>query len=122
MVENPKKLQSDTPAKETPSELPLHYIKSNFHRVIHADGIYGGGTPTLGNIVMHLFSHRIPWPEKAFNDAFGREIVEKRISKPGIENEIEVSVIMDLNTARLMRQWLDSTIRNSEAQLANREK
>src|SRR6476646_1778476 len=83
-------------------EIPIYYVKSNYYRVIHMDGIYGGGAPTIGNIVMTVFSHRLPLPEKAVNDASGREIAEKRIVKFGIENELEVSLVMELNTAKLM--------------------
>ena len=98
-------------------EVPIYYVKSNFYRVIHTDGIYGGGAPTPGNIVMTVFGHRVPLPEKSANDVFGNEIPKKRIARYGIENELEVSLIMELNTARIMRQWLDNSIKNTEALL-----
>lgn len=115
MVEEPKikAQQSEFPA----GELPVYYIKSNYYRVIHVDGIYGGGTPTPGNIMMTVFNHKMPIPERAVNDAQGKEIREKRVVKYGIENEAEVSLVMDLNTARIVHQWLDSTIKNTEALL-----
>jgi hypothetical protein len=96
-------------------ELPVYYVKSNYHRVVHVDGVYGGCSPTLGNIVMTVFSHRVPLPDKAVNDAGGNEIREKRVVKYGIENELEASLVLELNTARIIRDWLDSTIKNAEA-------
>ena len=97
-----------------PGEMPVHYVKSNFYRVVHADGIFGGGTPTPGNIMMTVFSHRVPLPEATFNDGLGNEILSKRMTKYGIENEYEVSITMNLETARIMRQWLDNAISNTE--------
>lgn len=115
MVEDPKIIarQSEVPI----DELPVYYVKSNFYRVIHADGIYGGGSPTPGNIMMTVFSHRIPLPEQSANDSTGKEIVQKRVVRYGIENELEVSIVLALNTAKIMRQWLDAAINNAEASL-----
>lgn len=104
------------------SEIPVYYVKSNFYRVIHADGVYGGGTPTPGNIMMTIFSHRIAFPEKIVNDSFGNEIPGKRVVKSGFENELEVSVVMDLATAKVMYQWLDNVIKNTEAILRQPQK
>lgn len=103
-----------SPVENPTGEIPIFYVKSNFYRVVHTDGIYGGGAPTPGNIIMTVFSHRVPLPEKSANDAFGNEIPEKRIARYGIENELEVSLVMELNTAKIMRQWLDNSIKNTE--------
>ena len=95
-------------------ELPIYFVKGNYYRVIHADGVYGGGSPTFGNIIMTVYNHRIPIAEMSVNDAQGNEILGKRVVKYGIENELEVSIVMDLSTAKMMHQWLASTINNVE--------
>jgi hypothetical protein len=100
-------------------ELPVYYVKSNFYRVIHVDGVYGGGAPSVGNIMMTVFNHKIPLPERSVNDAQGREIREKRVTRYGLENEAEASLVMDLNTAKVLHQWLDNTIRATEALVQN---
>jgi hypothetical protein len=124
MVEEPKTTSARTEigSDEIPNgEFPIYIKKSNLHRVVHADGVYGGGTPTPGNIMMTIFSHRVPFPEKIINDGAGREVISKREVKYGIEQELEVSVVMALDTAKIMLQWLDNTIKNTEALvLANR--
>jgi hypothetical protein len=106
-----------TPIKtETaPQEFPHFYSKSNFHRVIHADGVYGGATPTPGDIVAHIFSHRMPIPSQSVNDANGNEILAKRDVKIGVEREIETSLVMNLAFAKSLRDWLDSRIKYVEA-------
>lgn len=104
------------PEKAT-GEIPVFYTKSNFYRVIHVDGLYGGPAPTLGNIVMTVFSSRVPFPDQSANDASGKEIVQRRVAKPGIEQEVEASLVLNLQTAKSMHLWLDSVIKNTEASL-----
>lgn len=111
-------IKTTPPQSEIPSgEIPVYYTKSNYYRVIHADGIYGGGTPTLGNIMMTVFSHRVPLPEKTANDACGKEIVAKRMARYGIEQEFEASLVMSLEMAKVMQQWLGNAIKNTEIAL-----
>lgn len=98
-------------------ELPIYYMKSNFFRVIHVDGMYGGGTPSAGvtgDIMMTVVSHRLPFPEMLVNDASGNEVVAKRKVKYGVENEFEAALVMNLGTAKMMVQWLQSNIKNVE--------
>jgi hypothetical protein len=97
-----------------PQQFPVFYSKSQFHRVIHADGVYGGATPTAGNIIVHIFSHRLPIPEHSANDAKGDEIIAQRAIKAGIEREVEVSCVMNLALAKSMRDWLDGRIKHVE--------
>jgi hypothetical protein len=117
MVEAPK-ISPQRPGitDEIPvGEFPIYITKSNFYRVIHVDGVYGGGTPTPSNILMTVFSHRMPFPKKIINDGKGNEVVEKREVKYGFEQEFEASLVMSLDTAKILRGWLDNTIKNTEA-------
>ena len=108
--------QSEIPKGEIPTgEFPVYITKSNFYRVVHVDGVYGGGTPTPGNIMMTVFSHRVSFPEKIINDGKGHEIVSKRDVKYGMEQEFEASLVMSLDTAKVMLSWLTTTIKNTEA-------
>ena len=96
-------------------ETIYHYTKSNYFRVVHVDGVYGGPAPTLGNMVMTIFSERVPFPDKSINDACGNEIVQKREAKHGYERELEVSLAMNLATTKIIQQWLDGAIKRTEA-------
>lgn len=95
-------------------EIPINYYKSNFHRVIHADGIYGGATPTPGDIIVHVYSHRLPIPERAMNGQDGNEIIVKRVIRPGIDREVEASFVMNLEMAKSMCKWLEARIKYVE--------
>jgi hypothetical protein len=100
--------------------VPVYITKSNFFRVIHVDGFFGGGSPTPGNIVMTVYNQRVALPDKAFLDAMGVEIPSKREAKIGLEHEYEASFVMSIATARIMLLWLGNTINNIEQQLQQR--
>jgi hypothetical protein len=92
------------------------YIKSNACRVIHADGAYGGVTTQL-LIYMALYSeHNMP-PDKATiildrNDKTAREEPQPRSNK--VTREIETEVMMSLDVARALRDWLAERLAAAE--------
>ena len=76
-----------------PTEIAFDYIKSNFFRVIHADGAFGGLAPN-GNIHMALFSERQAIPTKVVysveGTGIGPEISDKREEREALVREVEV--------------------------------
>ena len=107
----PKKPAS-TP-KAQPQEIRFYYLKSNQFRVVHVDGAHGGITPR-GFIQMALFSERAPIPRETVQDENGREISEKRVERKGLVREIEIEAIFTLETAKMLRTWLDANINGLE--------
>jgi hypothetical protein len=97
-----------------PSEVPVYWVKSNFYRTINVDGQFGGASPTPGRIIMGLYSHHVPYPEVTMSDHAGKEVVEKRVAKFGLEHEIEASLSLDINTAKNMIAWLQNAVKNTE--------
>lgn len=99
-------------AEEVTKELLFYYEKSNFFRVIHADGAYGGNTPQ-GDIHIAFYNERHPIPKITSlpligNKRAGPEVVKER--KEGIFREVEVDIVMNLNTAVAFRIWFDEKI------------
>jgi hypothetical protein len=94
---------------QIPSSVTLNYIKSNYFRVIHADGAIGGFTPK-GEMFVSLYSERPPLPDVTVqaieNGQLGPEILEQRRGTEGILREVEVGVVMDLNVAKALVVWL----------------
>ena len=96
-------------------QITFHLIKSNFFRVVHADGAWGGVTPR-GFIEVNFYSERQPIPRSLTHSVnlesgtLGAEIREARVTKEGPVREVEVGVIMDLQCARSVRKWLDDKI------------
>jgi hypothetical protein len=103
---------------DAPGEVSFHFIKSNFFRVIHVDGIWGGLTPD-GNLHISLYSERPAIPSRMVfrlsnEGELDDEIQEKRVSKDGIVREVESSLILDMATTVALRNWLDGVIDHIE--------
>jgi hypothetical protein len=102
---------------EIPSTLSFHHIKSNYFRVIHADGVWGGVTPHL-DIQMAFFSERTPIPQLVKHsvgpDGLGEELKSERVAREGIVREIEASIVVDVEVAKVLRAWLDDKIKQAE--------
>ena len=62
--------------QKLPKELEFDFIKSNFFRVIKADGAFGGISPN-GSIHMALYSERSAIPTKTFHslEALGSSVL-----------------------------------------------
>ncbi len=111
-------LNIPTPPAEVPSEIQALWTKSNFTRVSHCDGAFGGVTPS-GNIYIAFYSEhaKTPTTTRYEVDAPARQI--KQVApQPGQiaewEREIEAEVIMNLNVAKSLRGWLDDKIKALE--------
>ena len=97
-----------------PDRFLFHNVKSPLFRTVHADGIFGGLTPT-GNIHISFWNQRSPIPllmeyDLSPEGTIGNEIIESRIGKSGMVREIDVGVSMNLDVAVSLRKWLDEKI------------
>jgi len=106
--------------KRWPSKLPeqmdVHYLKTSSYRTYYMDGIFGGVTPNA-KLYVELFLQRSPTPqtiqysvEKDGN--LGKEL--RRVGKEGLIREIEAGLVMDIQTAKVFRGWLDDKIKEFE--------
>ena len=96
---------------DKPDAVDFHFIKSSSFRVIHADGVWGGATPSR-NIAICFYSERLPIPKvvrQSLKDgALAGEL--KRDILSGFVREIEVEVVMTPDAAVGIRDWLDKYI------------
>jgi hypothetical protein len=117
-----KKTKKKTSTKQsevklnTPDFVVFDYIKSNFFRVIHIDGVHGGISPKLNMIQMAFFSERqaIPQTEKFALKKGQLGEIESRKTREAIIREVEVEALMDIDAAKALRQWLDEKIQLRE--------
>jgi hypothetical protein len=91
-------------------EVAFDYIKSQYFRVIHADGVIGGGTPQ-GHVHFALFSERPPLAKRQVHSissqgVLGAPIVEKTVIRDAIIRELDIDVIMTVAVAEQFHQWL----------------
>ena len=99
-------------------KIRFHYLKSQFFRVIHADGAYGGMTPH-GEIFVSVFSERPPIPTMMVNrlddgGRLGDEIREERQSRDGIVREAEVGLTLSVEVAKSLIEWLQQKVEEAE--------
>lgn len=100
--------------------IDFHYLKSQFLRNIHVDGVFGGLSPKGNNICMVVFSERWPIPTQttaniAEDGKLGSEIAERRITRRGAVRELEANLIIDIPMAKIMMNWLKEKIDEAEA-------
>jgi hypothetical protein len=111
-----KKRATPSNGQKQPSVVKFDYIKSNFFRVIHADGAWGGITPT-GHIQVAFWNERPPIPkqlefEVTPEGGIGDET--KRVGRDAVVREVEVNVVMNLLTAKTFVNWLQDKIKKVE--------
>lgn len=99
-------------------QLKVDYIKSNAFRVVHADGALGGLTPRL-DIHMSFWSERFPIPKEIVYEIdqgamTGKEIGQLRVAREGLVREVEVGVVMNLETAKVFHRWFGDKIESAE--------
>ncbi|MDD3581292.1 MAG: hypothetical protein PHW74_09755 [Desulfobacca sp.] len=101
------------------------YIKSNQFRVIHVDGVWGGNAPT-GFIHMSVFSERWPIPKRTVSQfepegKVGDEITERRVFRDSVVREVDAQLVMSIDVAIRIREWLKDKIANYEEGLQKRK-
>ena len=100
-------------------EIAFHFQKTANFRVVWADGVFGGVTPS-GHLDMVFYSERYPLPKQLVYElrddgTLGSEIGEKRVAKDGVVRDAELSVQLSLGTAKSLMKWLGQKIEMAEA-------
>lgn len=95
------------------------YVKGQNFRVIRADGLIGGVTPS-GFIHMAFFSERPAIPRRLVykitpEGQLGDEIGSEKVSRDSIVREMDVDLFINLPTAISLRKWLDERISEAQA-------
>jgi len=101
----------DEPQK--PETIRFDYIKSNQFRVVHVDGVHGGVSPNGRLIQMAIFSERAPIPIREefkldagkLGDKIGTE------QRDAVVREVEVELLMSIDTAKSICTWMDERIK-----------
>lgn len=93
-------------------EVAFDYVKDSDFRVVWADGIIGGVTPSQ-HIHFALFSERPAIPRRVVhkvdaNGALGDPVPEKTVGRNAIIREMSYDVIMSAETALNVGHWLIS--------------
>lgn len=105
---------------ESTTSITFHFANSEHFREIYADGVWGG-VILGGRIQMAIFRDRYYLPEHVEYDVRDDGVLGNEISRSvpeGVSREIETNLIMNLNVAIDMRDWLTARI-NEVSNLSN---
>ncbi len=94
-------------------KVETHYIKNHDFKTVEGSGIFGGLTNN-GQININFFTDRAPIPKKIIlevDSVTGKIIQEvERDSKEGIIREVQFGVLLNIETARNIVDWLNQKI------------
>ncbi|MFH1260012.1 MAG: hypothetical protein ABII74_09465 [Elusimicrobiota bacterium] len=102
--------------KEIPQTIDFNYIKTPSYRTYYANGIFGGLT-SRGELYLELFTERNVTPkiikyEVTDEGKLGKEI--KREGLQGMVREIECGLLINIDTAKSLVEWLNKNIKLCE--------
>src|SRR5688572_25870540 len=110
---------NDEGNKLKPGEtIQFDYVKSNYFRVVHVDGAFGGVGANL-NINMAIWSQRNALPQQVTHTitaagTLGDEVREARVTKEGIVREVEANLVLDIATAESLARWLTKKVEEAK--------
>ncbi len=106
--------QSDSEGR--PQVLRFEMIKSPQYRTVHADGVFGGLTPS-GKVHLAVYNERFAVPTALENEvlpdgSLGTET--KREGRQAIVREMDVGIVMSIEAAKALRDWLDDKVKQMD--------
>jgi len=119
-------MTEETPTTET-AKLQFHYIKGPNYRELFCDGAIGGITPSGKRICISFYAERGPIPRLLEYDVHSpgkgqpvqldeAKTSPSRIeSRDGVVRHIESSIYLDVDVAKLLVEWLNARISESES-------
>ncbi len=110
-------LDIDSKQGNSPVNVKFDYIKSNFFRVVHADGVMSSMTPR-GQLHLSIWTERNPIPRQVVHavdeeNFLGPEI--SRISRDAVIREVEVGVTLDISMAKALVNALNQVIQTVDS-------
>jgi hypothetical protein len=104
------------PPKSFSGTVRFDYIKSNFFRVVHVDGVHGGVRPSADSVHIAFFNERNAIPKAEEHQVEGGKLGEQtlREGRVAIVREVEFDAILSIETAKSLRNWLDQKIALAE--------
>jgi hypothetical protein len=108
-------MSKDNDPEGTERKISFHYIKGSNFRSIYVDGAIGSVTPA-GNIHCAIYNERpaIPRTTHHILDQDGRITDQGTVvdGRDGFVRELEADLIMSLDTARSLSEWLNTILKD----------
>ena len=94
----------------------IKYIIPENLKDFHTNGAYISATPS-GDLNIHFYSERMPIPKETVHKKNSDGVVQpnpKTHAGCDVVRSIQASIVVDLNTAKAIRDLIDSTIKGVE--------
>jgi len=104
-------------------KIPFSYQKTDGYRTVTVSGAIGSSTPN-GDIFMAVYTDRPHIPQASYIsvDSDGKVLGKEELQiSVGLVREVEVGLIMNIETAKKVREWLGQHIDGLEAMLKKTE-
>jgi len=107
------------------AQVVFEYSKDPMFRSTHADGFIGGLTPN-GQVHIAFFSERPVLPKRHVfrlnpDGSLGAEVPNEKAGNESITRDMQVDVLMTVQAAEGLKNWLDQYIRNLKARAGSGE-
>lgn len=99
-------------------KVKFDYIKSQYFRVIHADGAIGSVTPA-GLIHFALYNERFAIPRQVTHllepdGTLGERLHEETEARDAVVREMDVDIVVSVEVAESLRNWLEDKIKEAK--------
>jgi hypothetical protein len=126
MAEGPEGDRPQGDSEPMPETIGFDYIKSNFFRMMFADGFIVGGTPT-GLVHVEIFNQRGAIPRRvvhwiAQDGTLGEEDRKQREVRDAIIREVEGGIIMQVEIAERFIDSLQKAVVQVKENLGRHDK
>ena len=110
-----------TPENEEIEQVTFKYTKTDDYRNVHGSGVFGGVTAKI-EIRIEVFTEYQPSPSEYSKKVIDDELVPVDEEEDGdkdilVERERQIGIMLALNEARSIHQWLGNKIEQLEERL-----
>lgn len=112
-------VKKDQKLTEVGEEISFKYTYADYFRNYYANGIWGGINPH-GEIIMNFYLEKNKPPEETkhrLTEANTLEEISRKPKEQLIVRELQAGIVLNLNVARSIRDWLDDKIKSMETVL-----
>ncbi len=99
-------------------EIRFKYKFQENYNPVYTNGVYGGFNVS-GDLVANFFFERLPIPKEEIVGMYSGQPIEANVPSIPVTiiRYIQTGIVINLDTAKVIRDWLDTQIKNAEAQI-----
>lgn len=113
-----KKVKASPPEAPSPNAVEFHYIFPDTYNPVYSNGVYGG-IAGQGDISIHFYHERAAIPYRVIHALKEGQLAEETAREPRADElqmvrYVTTGVVMNLEAAKRLQQWLGEKIAGLE--------